>query len=164
MGIEEGLEDQHRCYLIDQWFVFLAGFACRVQNLMRLARGKPFIPQVQRQAGQFGKLAGERAIFFRLGAGLAREMQRIASHDACAAKTPAEPSQGAHVVARISLSGESEHRLSGQAEFVRDGYTDALGAYVEPEITRRSLQRNAPAISLSSETNQIEGTRILLEI
>jgi hypothetical protein len=46
------------------------------------------------------------------------------------------------------LALQRQDRLSGQAQFVRDGYADAAVADVEAEITN-SFQLFAPASSLS---------------
>ena len=78
-------------------------------------------------------------------------MHGVAHHNRGDSKPPRKTSQGAQVVAGIALAFEGEDGLGGEAQFVGDGYADALRAEVEGEIARlgRKLQGwGPPATSL----------------
>ena len=71
MVVQERLQDEDGCYLIDQWLVFLAGFAGSVEDGVGFAGGEALVPEMEREVGEGGELLGEGAGFFGLRAGFA---------------------------------------------------------------------------------------------
>ena len=68
----------------------------------------------------------------RLGADVARHVQRIA-HDHLGTPIPAhQPSQGAKVLPAV-FANQGEDRLRGQAQLVGDSHTDPAVANVQPQ-------------------------------
>jgi hypothetical protein len=111
--VQEGLQDQDGCYLVDQGLVFLAGFAGCVEDGVGFAGGEALVPEMEREVGEGGELFGENAGFFGLRAGLAGEVERVAGDDCGALVLAAEAGEGAQVVFGVALAGEGEDRLGG---------------------------------------------------
>jgi hypothetical protein len=132
-AVQERLQNQRCRNLVHHLPMVLPFVTGLVEDLVRLAGRQSFVPEINRQPRQFAKGAGKHLCFLRSLAAFARKMQRIADHNPDYPEAPGEPRQGPHVLARISLPCECEHRLGGQAEFVRHGYADALGTEVEAE-------------------------------
>jgi len=89
MSVQERLQDQHCRYLVYKRLMLCAALACLVEDLVRLAGGQPFIPEMQRQTGEDGQFVREGFDFGRLRAGFAGEMQWVANHDPHAAESAA---------------------------------------------------------------------------
>jgi hypothetical protein len=49
--VQEGLEDQDGCYLIYEGLVFLAGFACGVEDGVGFSGGEALVPEMEREVG-----------------------------------------------------------------------------------------------------------------
>ena len=109
---------------------FVTGF---VEYLVGFAGRQSFIPEMNRQPRQLAKGTGEYQCFFGSVAAFARKAQWIADHNPHHRKTPRQPRQRPHVLARIPSPCEGEHRLSGQAQLVRHRHADALCTKVEAE-------------------------------
>jgi hypothetical protein len=66
-------------------------------------------------------------------------MERVADDDSGDIETAGQAGDGAEIVARVAVHLKGEYRLGSEAEFVRDGNTDALGAHVESEKARGGI-------------------------
>lgn len=131
---QKRLQDQRGGHLVHHFAMFLTGMAGLVENLMRLARGQPLIPQMDGQTGQLAQRGGKGLRFNGLRADVAREMHGIADHNARDAKATAEPRQRAQVLALIVLSGQRQNRLRREPKLVRHGHADAAIADIKTEI------------------------------
>jgi len=95
--------------------VFLAGFACGVEDFVGGAAGEPFIPEGEGQVGEGGQLLGEGLGLGGLGAGVAGDVEGIAGDDADAVEAPAESGEGTEVLAGVAFAGEGENGLGEEA-------------------------------------------------
>jgi len=139
------LQNQRGGHLIDDAAMFLAGVAGFVEDMVSLAGGQPLVPEVDGEAGQLAEFGGKGLSFGGLRACIAGEMHGIAYHNAYDAKAPAEARQGAQIVAAVVMPLQRQHRLRGQAQFVRDGNTDAAVADVEAKIAGMGGRFQLPA-------------------
>jgi hypothetical protein len=96
--VEEGLEDKGCGDLVDDAAVLLSRLPGLVEDLVGFAGGKALVPQVDGQACEGAKLGGEGLVFFGLGAEVAGEVDGVANHDGCHAKTAAEAGDRTEVV------------------------------------------------------------------
>jgi hypothetical protein len=110
--------------------VFLAGFACGVEDFVSLAAGEAFVPEVKGESGEFGELEGEGSGSGCLGAEFSGEMDGVAYDEASAVVTSAEASERAEVVFGIAFSGDSENGLGSKSKGVGYGDPDSFGAYI----------------------------------
>jgi hypothetical protein len=133
------LEDEGGGYLVDEGLVFLAGFSGCVEDFMGSPGGQALVPEMDGEVRHCGQLLDEGFVLGGLSAGLAGHVERVAGDDGYDVEFAAEAGEGAEVVFGIALAGERQDGLGGQAEFVGDGYADALGAYVEAEVARDGI-------------------------
>lgn len=121
-----------------------------IQNPVRLVRGQPLIPQVDRQSSQLAQLGGKGLRPRRLRARLAGKMHWIPHYNSHHAKSPAKPRQRPQILARVTPSLKRHHRLSRQPQLVRHSHPDAAIADIETEIARmaRGFQIYTLAASL----------------
>ncbi len=132
--IEERLQDEGGRDLVDDAAVLLAGMAGLIENLVRFAGGKALVAEVDGQAGELAQRGGEDLGSGGLAAFVAREVQRIANHDACHTETPGEAGQGAEIVAGVAPALQGKDGVGRDAQFIRDGDTNAAIADVETEV------------------------------
>lgn len=135
--VQERLKDEYRGDLVDYVLVILAGLAGLVEDLVGLASGEPFIPEMDWEPGERAQLGGKLLRFRGARAGFAGEMERVADDDGGDGETAREAGDGTKVVAAVAVDFEREDRLGGEAEFIGDGDTDAFDAYIEAEVARR---------------------------
>lgn len=112
----------------------MAGF---VEDAVRLAGGEALVPQVNRKGGEFAQFGGKGFSAGGAGALVAGKVARMAHHNGGYAKPPRQARQRAEVFAEIAFPLQRQDGLGGEAQFVGNGYADALCADVEAEVSRR---------------------------
>jgi hypothetical protein len=104
--------------LVDDLAMLPAFAAGLVENPVGLASGQSLVPEMNRQTGQFAKLAGKYLRLLRAITLFTGKVQRVADNNACHRESPRQAGKGTHVLARIPSPFECEHGLSRQTEFV----------------------------------------------
>ena len=134
--LEEGLEDEGGGDLIDYIAVFLAGAARMIEDLMGLMAGEALVPEVDGESGEGPEFGGEGLGLLGARAGFSGEVEGVADDDAGDGELAGEAGDGAEVVAGIAADLKGHDGLGSEAQFVRDGYPNALGADVERQKSR----------------------------
>lgn len=127
---------------------------------MGLARGQPLIPQVNRQSRQCAEFGGKSLGLGGLRAHIARQVHRVAHHDARHRKPPRQPSQGAQVLPPVVTPLQGQHGLRRQAQLVRHSHPNAPVTDVEAEITRLRgrFQSATPAYKLNAQLRRVRSS------
>ncbi len=122
MLVQKRLQNQRRGDLIHHLLVRLAGVAGLVEQGMSLLRGKPLIPQVDRQAGERLKFGGEGFDLLRPWTHASGHVERQSDYDAGDSVAAAEPGNGAKRLAwagaRVAMQVEGQNRLGGESKLV----------------------------------------------
>lgn len=134
--------------------MFLPGVTRLVEQGVSLVGSKPFVPQVDGQAGGGAQLGRKGLDLLRSWADIPGEMQRKADDDAGDAVAAAEASNGAKGFSGAgpgaAVQVEGQDGLGGKAQLVGDGDADAPCADVEGQEAawRSSIQGRTPVTSL----------------
>lgn len=122
MLVQKRLQNQRRGDLIHHLLVRLAGVAGLVEQGMSLLRGKPLIPQVDRQVGERLKFGGEGFDLLRPWTHASGHVERQSDYDAGDSVAAAEPGNGAKRLAwagaRVAMQVEGQNRLGGESKLV----------------------------------------------
>ena len=149
--IKKRLQNQRRRYLIHNAPMLLPLVPGLIENLVCLARSQPFIPKMNRQAGQLAQLSGKDSRLGCLRALLSGKVQRIAHHNARHAEPPRQPRQRPKIFSAIAPPLKRKHRLRRQTQLVRHRHANAAIADIETKIARnwRSFQLRPPGYQLN---------------
>jgi hypothetical protein len=131
--IQKSLKYERCGHLVYNAAVLLAGASCFIENLVRLAGGQTLVAQVDGQAGEVAQFRGEGLSCCRLAALGSIEMQRVPGHNSGYAKAASEAGERTQIFAPAAAAFQREHRLCGQAEFVRDGHADTPVADIDAQ-------------------------------
>jgi hypothetical protein len=110
---------------------------CPIKNLVRLAGGQPFVPQMNRQPTQFTERRCKSLGLRRLGTHVARQMYWIPHHYSHHAKPTRQPRQRAQVFSRdpgCALPLQCQHWLRRQPQLIRHSNPDTPVADIQSEI------------------------------
>ena len=101
---------------------------------MSFRRREPLVPQVYRDRKRRPQGFRKSLGFCSLGAHVPRHVERIPNDNR---RTPVFAQQASErlEILLCVFSNQSEHRLRGQAQFIRDGHADAAVAKIEAEQT-----------------------------
>jgi len=133
--VEEGLENEGGCHLVDDPAVLLPGAPGLVKELVSRLRSQPLVPKMNGAARELPQFLGKRADFLALSAHFTRKRERVADDDPIHPIAAGQPVQGTKVLAGIPSPGQRQHWLRGEAQFVRNGHADALGSDVKGKIS-----------------------------
>jgi hypothetical protein len=132
VGVDKALQNQHRSHLIDDFPVARKRASGGMQVAVGFGRGEALVPEVDGEGEGFAERLGEGVGSGGLGADVAGHIEGIAEDDGRAAVFAEKAAEGFEVLFQV-FTDQGEEGLSGEAELVGDGDTDAAGAEIEAQ-------------------------------
>ena len=113
--MKERLEDQGGGDLVDYAAVGLTGVTGLIEDAVGFVAGEAFVPEVDGELGQLGKLRCECLDLGGLLGDLALRAERVADDNASHFVASTESGEGAEIFAWIAAPFECKDGLSGEA-------------------------------------------------
>jgi UPF0755 protein len=127
---QKALQNQHRRHLVHHFAMLGPRTPGGVQMPVGLGGREPLVPQVHRQAELLPHPGPKGLRFQRLGAHIARHIQRIAHHNLSAAKAAQQAAKRLHILLAIAAH-QREHGLRRQPQLIAHGHAYAAVAHIE---------------------------------